>query len=111
MPLYAGVTMSACSLPVRHAIGPVKAPSLFPCTGLDKKVGHRLRECYRQKQLTLAGTKFTKSEAFLLAKLCIRRSIKWEDLFRVAGENFSDGTSFGEELSARVSGPEELRIG
>ena len=103
--------LPALSLAVRHAIGPVKAPSLFPCTGLDKKVGHRLRECYRQKQLTLAGKKFTKSEAFLLAKLCIRRSIKWEDLFRVAGENFSDGTSFGEELSARVSGPEELRIG
>ena len=72
MPLYAGVTTSP-SLTVRHAIGPVKAPSL---------------------------------------SLSMEESIKWEDLFRVAGENFSDGTSFGEELSAaRVSGPEELRIG
>ena len=64
-----------------------------------------------QKWKARAKTKFTKPEALLLSELCIRRSIKWEDLFRVAGGNFSDGTSFGEELSARVSGPEELRIG
>ena len=103
--------LPALSLSLSDMQSDLSKRPLFPCTGLGKKVGHRLRECYRQKKLTLAGTKFTKPEAFLLSELCIRRSIKWEDLFRVAGENFSDGTSFGEELSARVSGPEELRIG